>query len=195
MNWPQLSLASLPLITIARVNWYEAESRKWVQGAQIQSLKGLDGKWAAVRLMLITFHQEETAGICWRRLRNSPPGTSIPQVCMSLLAQRSKMKQELTEAPQQMPTNTHTRIMYAHKQAHIFAWMCPPSAIWPFLLLLHALAVSTESRADVPTVTCQGEQSYLELFRCGDLPCCFQLSLSILDLHCKYTLPISGLCI
>lgn len=163
MNWPQLSLASLPLITIARVNWYEAESRKWVQGAQIQRLMGLDGKWAAVRLMLITFHQEETAGICWRRLRNSPPGTSIPQVCMSLLAQRSKMKQELTEAPQQMPTNTHTRIMYAHKQAH--AHICLNVSSFGHL----ALSAATACHCSVYREPCRCSHSYLsrwaKLFR------------------------------
>lgn len=148
-----------------------------------------------MRLMLITFHQEETAGICWRRLRNSPPGTSIPQVCMSLLAQRSKMKQELTEAAQQMPTNTHTHIMYAHKQAH--AHICLNVSSFGHL----ALSAATACHCSVYREPCRcshrylSKQSFLELFRCGDLPCCFQLSLSILDLHCKYTLPISELCI
>lgn len=75
---------------------------------------GLDGRRVAVRMMLITFHQQDSAGIRWRRFRNATPGISAMVVNAHAALQSAKrsratvdkMKQELTEALQQRPTNT-----------------------------------------------------------------------------------------
>lgn len=136
---------------------------------------------AAVRLTLQAFHQKDRGEIC--QGRNSPPGiTAIPYVCTwQPVAQRSrstagKMKQAPTEAPQQMPTYTHAIYRHRHEWTHAWAqtlahrctestWMRPLPAIWPSLVRLHATVTSTESRPDVPSVTCQGDKSNLELLR------------------------------
>lgn len=118
MNWPQFLLPSPILITIARVNYYKAERRKWVQGIQMQGLMGWDGNWAAE----VDAHRLSSGGY-WRNLlveEEFSTWNNCHSLCLHCApdcrSTAGKMKQELTEAPNaNADLCTYKR---THTQAH-----------------------------------------------------------------------------
>lgn len=153
MNWPQFLLPSPILITIARVNYYKAERRKWVQGIQMQGLMGWDGNWAAE----VDAHRLSSGGY-WRNLlveEEFSTWNNCHSLCLHCApdcrSTAGKMKQELTEAPnanadlctyKRTHTQAHTICIYRHvhtgelmrelRHAHTYGQSLPECVLfWP----------------------------------------------------------------
>ncbi len=176
MNWPQLLLLSPLLIAIARVNCYEAECRKWVLGCADARADGSGWKLSCSNA---DAHRLSPGGEWNNLLEGYEDEFSTWNDCHSFRLHCASDCSEEQIHSTHIIYSTYTGTC-AHRWTHVwaqtrthicteFTWMCPLLAIWPFLARLHATEMSTESRPDVPSVTCQGERSYLELLRSGNL--------------------------